>query len=421
MTSVYSDQGHLPGRRSCTNAVGRAGPGPSNTAAALEPGPSTTSSAGSPSWPVPRPVPKASDGRPPSTSSARGAEKLLPARILTVEVFFCQGYSEPSRFRPGALSRPPSTTVMTWSAPAARSDHPRHDANWMFAWCAPAHLQEAAGHHLRADRHEHPGQREPPAVMTPARRCRAWCSSTRCVCPRPTCGRHRRRLTVAKVPAGVRAWRRRDRPGPAGDGRKHREWPPNSPPNGGQLIDDRRSRQPPMPHPHRGAGDPGVPGALVAGRGGIRRGSSMHKIIPRAQQTQTNCQEAAARADAPTSRTPPSRWRSRLRTAGRTATVRRAWRPSHRALLQRPGRSIYSGSNEIQRNILPKQSCCIWTSNFPMSRTAARRLTKFLSTRYGLESSRHAAARPRLAARDLEVVRRGTRHSGRRAARGGRR
>ena len=51
----------------------------------------------------------------------------------------------------------PSTTATTWCAPAARSGRrtPR-EANWMFALGAHlAQREEAAGHHVRADRHDH--------------------------------------------------------------------------------------------------------------------------------------------------------------------------------------------------------------------------------------------------------------------------
>ena len=86
---------------------------------------------------------------------------FLP-RILTGEVFFCQGYSEPeSGSDLASLSMAAvddgddlvCTGSKIWTTHAA-------EANWMFALVRTiADRAQTAGHHLRADRHDVPGHR----------------------------------------------------------------------------------------------------------------------------------------------------------------------------------------------------------------------------------------------------------------------
>ena len=58
----------------------------------------------------------------------------------------------------------PSTTAITWCAPAARSGrHTPARRTGCSAWCGPPGREEAAGHHVRADRHDLPGHPDPPA------------------------------------------------------------------------------------------------------------------------------------------------------------------------------------------------------------------------------------------------------------------
>jgi alkylation response protein AidB-like acyl-CoA dehydrogenase len=90
---------------------------------------------------------------------------FLP-RILTGEVFFCQGYSEPEAGSDlAALSMAAvddgddlvCTGSKIWTTHAG-------EANWMFGLVRTSRDgEEAAGHHVRADRHDVAGHPDPSA------------------------------------------------------------------------------------------------------------------------------------------------------------------------------------------------------------------------------------------------------------------
>ena len=92
-------------------------------------------------------------------------EFFLP-RILTGEVFFCQGYSEPEAGSDlAALSMAAvddgddlvCTGSKIWTTHAG-------EANWMFGLVRTSRSrEEAAGHHVRADRHDIAGHSDPSA------------------------------------------------------------------------------------------------------------------------------------------------------------------------------------------------------------------------------------------------------------------
>ncbi len=139
MTSVYADhEASMEWQRILHERAGRRRRGRSSTAAATGASPSTTSSAGSPSSRArPRCLRWASGwSRTRSSPSAPTAQKeyFLP-RILTGEVFFCQGYSEPEAGSDlAALSMAAvddgddlvCTGSKIWTTHAG-------EANWMFA------------------------------------------------------------------------------------------------------------------------------------------------------------------------------------------------------------------------------------------------------------------------------------------------
>ena len=258
-------------------------------------------------------------------------EFFLP-RILTGEVFFCQGYSEPEAGSDlAALSMAAvgdgddlvCTGSKIWTTHAG-------EANWMFALGAHVEdTEEAAGHHVRADRHDIAGHPDPPAGHDLGRggpepgllRRGAGAQVERA-------RQDRRRLDGRQVSAGVRARRRRVIARPAGDGRRDRHRrrrsarPRRRPPARRLRVRTQAGRR---PDPHRGSGDSRIPGAR-RGRRGQESGCGVvdaqgdrHRVEPGADRAFDGGRRTA-RAGVPTARDVPRRTGGRIRATGRTAT-----------------------------------------------------------------------------------------------------
>ena len=294
---------------------------------------------------------------------------FLP-RILTGEVFFCQGYSEPesgsdlASLQMAAVSDEAAgdlvcTGSKIWTTHAT-------EANWMFALVRTSRMErKQQGITFVLIDMTTPGIEIHPLVMTSGEEVQNQVFFSHVRVPktqRPR--RDRRRLDRREVPAGVRAGRRGRRARAAGDGRGDRDRGCRTTRARGGPADRRsgvRTQARRRPHPHRGPRDPGVPHAGRRGRGRQPRPGVV------------DAQGAGHRAEPGASPSWP--WKPRGRAAGSTSHTPpcpggpvteydppadgyvsgEPWQAVAplRYFNDRAG-SIYAGSNEIQRNILAK-------------------------------------------------------------------
>ena len=289
---------------------------------------------------------------------------FLP-RILTGEVFFCQGYSEPeagsdlASLTMAAVDEGDDlvcTGSKIWTTHAA-------EANWMFCLVRTSNTREAAGDHLPADRHDLPGYRGSAAGHDLGEQVQNQVFFDGVRVPKSNViGTIDDGWTVAKYLSGLRTWWGSSSARAAGDGgvgrtsgsgRTRAGWPsahrrPAVLGQAGRGEDpDEGTRNPRIPNVGGdGFGQGSRPGVVDAEGSRTELSQKLTEITLEAAGPRGRVYQPHAARPVVRLRSSPTRGRicQRRTVAGRRAT----------ALLQRSGRFDLRGSNEIQRNILAK-------------------------------------------------------------------